>query len=85
MKSEQMNKTKQDVHRITCKHKENRQRHFVHHSHLLVAVLHRVLQFSFGGRVFFEVDLLQMLYGCSMEVIQLCTERCCSTQRAVKS
>lgn len=29
-----------------------------HHSYLLVAVLHSILYLSFGGSVFFKVDLL---------------------------
>lgn len=45
--------------------------------YLLVAVLHRVLELSFGGTVLFKVDLLEMFYGCRVEVVELCTEGCC--------
>lgn len=48
-----------------------------HASYLLVAVLHRVLKLSFGGSVFFKVDLLEMFYGIRVEVVEFCTERCC--------
>lgn len=46
-------------------------------SYLLVAVLHRVLKLSFGGSVFFKVDLLEMFYGIRVEVVEFRTERCC--------
>lgn len=49
-------------------------------THLLVAVLHGVLQIPFGDAVFFQVNLLQMLYGCSVEVVQLRTKRRCRTE-----
>lgn len=45
-------------------------------SYLLVAVLHGVLQLSFGSIVLFKVDLLEVLYGCSMEVVEFCPKRC---------
>lgn len=45
-------------------------------SYLLVAVLHGVLQLSFGSVVLFKVDLLEVLYGCSMEVVEFCPKRC---------
>lgn len=42
--------------------------------HLLVAVLHGALQLTFGSRVFFQVDLLEMLDRRSMKVVEFCAE-----------
>lgn len=50
---------------------------FTHHSYLLVTVLHCLLHFPFSGTVFFVVDLLQMLDGRSVEVVQFCSKRRC--------
>lgn len=49
------------------------------HGYLLVAVLHRLLQFPLSCAVFLEVDLLQVLDGRGVEVVQFCSERCCQT------
>lgn len=53
----------------------------IHQGYLLVAVLHGFLQLPFGNGVFFELDLLQMLDGCSVEVVELCAKGGCKRER----
>lgn len=61
-------------------HAVRRRKHTGGGGYLLVAVLQGALQLTFGSRVFFEVDLLEMLDRRGMKVVELCTERRCNRE-----
>lgn len=48
--------------------------------YLLVAVLHGLVPLPFGGAVLLQVDLLQMLRGRGVEVVQLCPKGRCKSE-----
>lgn len=50
-------------------------------AHLLVAVLHSALQLALGGVVLLEVDLLEVLDGRGVEVVELCPQGSCGRKK----
>lgn len=61
-------------------HAVRSRKHTVRIGYLLVAVLHGALQLTFGSRVFFKVDLLEMFDRRSVKVVEFCTEWRCNRQ-----
>lgn len=65
---------------VKQEHAVRSRKHTVRIGYLLVAVLHGALQLTFGSRVLFQVDLLEMLDRRSMKVVEFCTERRCKRE-----